>query len=109
VDGTVSLIAAMNVTTGEVLTRDIARNDSATFISFLTEIDQAIDPRRIHLIMDRPTNTSTGSLITTSRHQPPPRKLRGAALVDTSSAISVRSSRPPASVGGRTMCSGTTA
>jgi transposase len=51
--GTVSLIAAMNVTTGEVLTRDIARNDSATFISFLTELDQAIDPRlRIHLIMD---------------------------------------------------------
>jgi len=51
--GTVSLIAAMNVTTGEVLTRDITGNDSATFISFLSELDQATDPRlRIHLIID---------------------------------------------------------
>ena len=32
--GTVSVIAAMNVTAGEVIAERIARNDSATFISF---------------------------------------------------------------------------
>jgi transposase len=38
---------------GEVLGRIITRNNSATFISFLVEIDQAIHPdTHIHLIMD---------------------------------------------------------
>lgn len=51
--GTVSLMAALDVHTGEVLGRIIERNDSATFTAFLTEIDQAIHPaRRIYLIMD---------------------------------------------------------
>ncbi|GAA3508744.1 transposase [Streptosporangium album] len=51
--GTVSIIAAMNVTNGQVLARRIERNNSVTFISFLTEIDQAIDPKLdIYLIMD---------------------------------------------------------
>ena len=51
--GTVSLMAAMNVVDGTVLGKIIDRNDSATFIEFLTEIDAAI-PRHldIYLVMD---------------------------------------------------------
>ncbi len=51
--GTVSLIAAMNVTTGTVHPKIIARNDSDTFIAFLTELAQTVDPtKKIHLILD---------------------------------------------------------
>jgi hypothetical protein len=51
--GTVSLIAAMNVTTGTVHPKIITRNDSDTFIEFLTELAQTIDPtKKIHLILD---------------------------------------------------------
>ncbi len=51
--GTVSLMAALDVHTGEVLGRIINRNDSATFTAFLHEIDQAIHPTaHIYLIMD---------------------------------------------------------
>jgi hypothetical protein len=42
--GTVSLIAALDVHGGEVLARDIARNDAATFCDFLDDIDRVIDP-----------------------------------------------------------------
>jgi transposase len=46
-------MAAMNVTAGEVIAERIARNDSATFISFLSLLDQAVPPGPdIHLIMD---------------------------------------------------------
>jgi transposase len=51
--GTVSLMAAMNVATGTVHPKIINRNDSATFIEFLTELDQAIPKHlTIHLVMD---------------------------------------------------------
>jgi transposase len=51
--GTVSIVAAMNVTSGQVLTEWIARNNSQTFTGFLTMLDQVIDPGLdIHLIMD---------------------------------------------------------
>jgi transposase len=51
--GTVSIIAAMNVATGEVIAQRIRRNDSVTFIRFLVMLDQCIPPHlRIHLIMD---------------------------------------------------------
>ena len=51
--GTASLMAALNVRTGEVLGRIIERNNSATFIAFLHELDQMIHPGLdIHLIMD---------------------------------------------------------
>ena len=43
----------MNVTTGEVIAQRITRNDSATFIAFLSMLHQMIPPRlRIHLVMD---------------------------------------------------------
>jgi transposase len=51
--GTVSLMAAMNVTTGTVYPKIITRNDSATFIEFLTELAQAVEStKKIHLILD---------------------------------------------------------
>jgi transposase len=51
--GTVSIVAAMNVVTGEVITQRIARNDSVTFMTFLSLLDRHIAPHlRIHLIMD---------------------------------------------------------
>jgi transposase len=51
--GTVSIIAALHVHTGQVITERIDRNDSATFIAFLTMLDQAIDPTlTIHLVLD---------------------------------------------------------
>jgi transposase len=51
--GTASLLAAMDVHSGEVLATDIARNDSVTFIAFLEEIDRNVDPGlTIHLVMD---------------------------------------------------------
>jgi transposase len=51
--GTVSLMAALNVTTGTVHPKIITRNDSDTFIEFLTELEQTTDPtKKIHLILD---------------------------------------------------------
>jgi len=51
--GTVSLMAAMNITTGTVHPKIITRNDSVTFIEFLTELAQTVDPtKKIHLILD---------------------------------------------------------
>jgi len=52
-NGTVSIVAALHVATGQVITEPIARNDSATFTGFLHRLDQCIDPRlTIHLVMD---------------------------------------------------------
>lgn len=51
--GTVSLMAAMNVTTGTVHPKIIKRNDSDTFIEFLTELAATVEPdKNIHLILD---------------------------------------------------------
>jgi transposase len=51
--GTGSLMAAMNVVDGTVHGKIITRNDSATFIEFLTEIDASIPPDLdIYLVMD---------------------------------------------------------
>jgi transposase len=52
-NGTASIIAALQVATGQVIAEPIARNDSATFIAFLHRLDQHIAPHlNIHLIMD---------------------------------------------------------
>ncbi|WP_433411369.1 IS630 family transposase [Microtetraspora malaysiensis] len=51
--GTVSILAAMDVLTGQILAERIDRNTSATFIAFLILLDQMIDPALdIHLILD---------------------------------------------------------
>ena len=52
-NGTVSIVAALEVATGQVVAEPIAGNDSATFTGFLHRLDQYIDPRlTIHLVMD---------------------------------------------------------
>lgn len=52
-NGTVSIVAALEVATGQVVAEPIGRNDSATFTGFLHRLDQCIDPRlTIHLVMD---------------------------------------------------------
>jgi len=51
--GTASLLAALDVHSGEVLAQDIDRNDSVTFTGFLEDLDRAIAPNlELHLIMD---------------------------------------------------------
>jgi transposase len=51
--GTISILAAMNITTGEVIAERIDRNDSQTFTTFLAMLHQMIPPHlRICLIMD---------------------------------------------------------
>lgn len=51
--GTVSIIAALNVHTGKVQTQRIAKNNSQTFIDFLTKLDAQVDPQlTIHLVLD---------------------------------------------------------
>lgn len=51
--GTVSLMAALNVVDGDVYGKIIKRNDSETFIEFLTEIDERVPAHlNIHLVMD---------------------------------------------------------
>ncbi|MHB8296558.1 MAG: transposase [Acidimicrobiales bacterium] len=51
--GTASLLAAMDVHSGEVLATDIARNNSVTFIDFLDQIERNVAPSlAIHLVMD---------------------------------------------------------
>ncbi|MFJ9446941.1 IS630 family transposase [Kitasatospora sp. NPDC101235] len=51
--GTASIVAALNVHTGQVLVEDIARNNSVTFVNFLRLLEQSIDPAlAIHLVLD---------------------------------------------------------
>ncbi|MFI2205471.1 transposase [Streptomyces sp. NPDC020192] len=51
--GTPSLVAALDVRTGEVLTEVIARNNAATFTAFLDQVDRAIAPgKEIHVVLD---------------------------------------------------------
>jgi len=51
--GTASLVAALDVNTGEVLTETIARNNAVTFTGFLDQLDAAIDPdKEIHVVLD---------------------------------------------------------
>jgi transposase len=51
--GTVSIIAALDIQTGQAVTEPIGRNDSATFQRFLTMLDTVIDPaKQIHVVLD---------------------------------------------------------
>ena len=74
--GTVSIIAALDVHTGQVITEAIRNNNSATFISFLTMLDQHLDPAlTIHLVLDNgSSHTSKATrkwLATRPRSDPP--------------------------------------
>ncbi|MEO5744999.1 MAG: IS630 family transposase [Terracoccus sp.] len=51
--GTASLLAAMNVTDGTIYPKIIARNNSATFTDFLTQLAASVEAnKKIHLILD---------------------------------------------------------
>ncbi|MFD6308050.1 IS630 family transposase [Streptomyces sp. NPDC060223] len=51
--GTASLIAALDVLTGEALTEVIARNDAVTFTAFLDQLDAITAPgQEIHTVLD---------------------------------------------------------
>ncbi len=41
-----SIVAALDVQTGQVITEPTGRNDSVTFQRFLTMLDTAIDPAK---------------------------------------------------------------
>jgi transposase len=52
--GTASIIAALDVHSGEVLAEDIPRNNSEHFIDFLEDIDRVVDPAlSVHLVLDK--------------------------------------------------------
>jgi len=69
--GTVSLMAAMNVTTGTIHPKIITRNDSDTFIEFLTELAQTVDPtKKIHLILDNGSSHTSKQTRTWLREHP---------------------------------------
>ncbi|MEU4351794.1 IS630 family transposase [Streptomyces sp. NPDC023838] len=51
--GIASLVAALDVRTGEVLTEVIRRNDAVTFTAFLDRLDRVIAPgKEIHVVLD---------------------------------------------------------
>jgi transposase len=51
--GTVSVVAALDVHTGQVITQTIARNNADTFIRFLRLLNSSIAPHlNIHLVLD---------------------------------------------------------
>lgn len=51
--GTSSLLAALEVHSGQVVAQDIERNDSITFIEFLEDLNRQVEPGlQVHLIMD---------------------------------------------------------
>jgi transposase len=60
--GTVSLLAAMNVATGEVRPKIIERNNSDTFTTFLAELDETIPAhQKIHLVLDNGSSHTSKS------------------------------------------------
>ena len=80
-NGTVSIIAALQVATGQVIAEPIGRNDSVTFTGFLHRLDQCIDPRlNIHLVMDNGSSHTSrppgpGSPRTPGSPSPSPRSM----------------------------------
>ncbi len=61
-NGTVSIVAALHVATGQVIAEPITRNDSVTFTGFLHRLDQCVDPRlSIHLVMDNGSSHTSGA------------------------------------------------
>ncbi|MGH7732551.1 MAG: IS630 family transposase [Gemmatimonadales bacterium] len=62
-NGTLSIIAALQVATGQVVVEPIEHNDSVTVTGFLHRLDQCTDPALdIHLVMDNgPSHTSAAT------------------------------------------------
>ncbi len=80
--GTASLLAALDIATGKVKATDIAKNDSATFISFLEEVDTSTESSlAIHVVW------------TTARRTPRRPRRRGSPATPASSSITRRCMR----------------
>lgn len=50
--GTLSLFAALNTATGEVVGEPVARHTSAAFVAFLTTVVASVQAKEIHVILD---------------------------------------------------------
>jgi len=50
--GTLSLFAALNTATGEVVGETVSRHTSAAFVAFLTTVVSDVDAKEIHVILD---------------------------------------------------------
>ena len=51
--GTLDLFAALNVATGEVIARCKQQHRALDFVSFLSEVDQSVDPDlEVHVVLD---------------------------------------------------------
>ena len=76
-NGTLSIIAALQPATGQVVTEPIEHNDPVTFTGFLQQLDQCTDPARdIHLVMDNgPSHTSAATRAWIAAHPPDQRHL----------------------------------
>jgi transposase len=61
--GTVSIIAALHVATGQVIAEPVTSSNSVTFTGFLHRLDQCTDPRlNLRLVMDNgPSHTSAAT------------------------------------------------
>lgn len=70
--GTASLLAALQVHTGEIVAQTIARNNSVTFIGFLEQLDTIVeDGLTIHLVLDNgSSHTSKATKKWLADHQP---------------------------------------
>ena len=68
--GTASLVASLDVVTGKVTAKDILRNDSVTFISFLEEIEGSIEEDlAIHVVLDNgSSHTSKATKVWLAEH-----------------------------------------
>jgi transposase len=51
-NGTVSLVAALSVHTGEVVARNIKSNNAQNLLSFLKSLDRRYRNRKLHIIVD---------------------------------------------------------
>ena len=64
-DGTLSLVAALNTATGEVLGKTASRHTSAQFVAFLTEVMSAHrTTQEIHVICDNVSSHKTPAVHT---------------------------------------------
>ena len=75
--GTASIIAALDLQTGQAITEPITHNDSVTFQRFPTMLDTCIDPgKRIHIVLDNGSShaaKATRAWLTAPQSRPPRR------------------------------------
>ncbi|MFJ8002153.1 transposase [Streptomyces sp. NPDC096310] len=93
--GTVSIVAAMDVATGQVLAERMERNGSSPFIAFLRRSHRLTDPvLRLHLIMDNgSSHTSRATRAPPANHRHP--HAQACQLAEHGRAVVRRPDPPP--------------